>query len=947
MAVVLASSADASQHLCSYLPSRLPAIITDPQERLDTKSMLQQLFDGQSLRTFHLVEGVEPSMSTKGEVTLGPMSAHPMSCDDLIELCEASRSTYSTSSFLDHRGLADLDLISGRLSSTFSSFYCLALCFSDNPMGVCEGLAIPHSTIYRTRLHNALETVHALGSNASNLVFDSMWKSLEPLFESPFDTSKLRPGIFQTFPSDRKGSCVSGVVCCAIHALTSFVPNAGRETWAMVWSTLVHGKAYGKQRSTKPRLSLTSWLEVLDAFEQESALRMAKRLIRAIGARTCLEETLSACDTEYAKPDPRLGEWRIKRRIKESIADFLVHEEQSIRRALFKTESRDEIRNGGELVGTTSLIWLEWLRKCFLKEWDGSLQINRWSVAGSALELIEDLWKHHGRTQLDIPAKLLTIPAVFEYLDVDKAAQDWLSYKSDPNIRHLLSFKFLFDTRAIISLVRSSHHILMRRAYNEADAVLHLRRRTTLQSTLQDIVYLDQRLKTAQDHYLVLKISRQSVLSDAFDQLWHRERRELLRPLRVRMGIDEGEIGHDLGGVQIEFFKLACQELFDPNYSLFSIDPQTRLAWFQPATMIPLYKYQIVGLLFALAIYNGITLPVSLPLAFYKKLLFQQPNEADFREGWPNLAESLRFLQTYQGSVEDDLARDYVYSFDANGLNLDVCMNDPWDGWSLSDKIKLGTSMGLGRLKVMSQNPDRYHPPYLSGGQSLIDNVHPQLPLNGTPSEMEDSHLQNRPDFSSSDARVSRQGRFEWPGWKVEVAEPGEAVQPVTNDNRHDYISTYRKWVMDWSIRPQFNAFAKGFYSVMNLRPLTLLNADQFRNLVEGYNHLDINALQQAATYNHYTATSPVVCWFWEVAKAYPQEKQKQLLEFVTASSRVPVNGAASLTFIIERSDAETSALPGSSTCFGTLRLPEYESKEILASKLNIALEHSLGFGQA
>ncbi|THY85903.1 hypothetical protein D6C95_07735 [Aureobasidium pullulans] len=177
--------------------------------------------------------------------------------------------------------------------------------------------------------------------------------------------------------------------------------------------------------------------------------------------------------------------------------------------------------------------------------------------------------------------------------------------------------------------------------------------------------------------------------------------------------------------------------------------------------------------------------------------------------------------------------------------------------------------------------------------------------------------------------------------------EPDEYSKPVTNENRHQYISSYAKWVLDWSIRPQFNAFAKGFYSVMNLRPLTLLNADQFRTLVEGHNHLDINALQRATTYSHYTETSPVICWFWEVVKAYPQEKQKQLLEFVTASSRVPVNGAESLTFVIERSDSDTNALPGSSTCFSTLRLPEYESKQILTAKLDIALEHSLGFGQA
>jgi hypothetical protein len=106
----------------------------------------------------------------------------------------------------------------------------------------------------------------------------------------------------------------------------------------------------------------------------------------------------------------------------------------------------------------------------------------------------------------------------------------------------------------------------MRQAYNAADAVLQLRRKTMPQAHIQDVIYLDRRLRAAQDHYIVLKINRHSVLSDAFDQLWHRERRELLRPLRVRMGIDEGEIGHDLGGVQIEFFKLVCQEAFNSTY---------------------------------------------------------------------------------------------------------------------------------------------------------------------------------------------------------------------------------------------------------------------------------------------------------------------------------------------------------------------------------------------
>lgn len=263
--------------------------------------------------------------------------------------------------------------------------------------------------------------------------------------------------------------------------------------------------------------------------------------------------------------------------------------------------------------------------------------------------------------------------------------------------------------------------------------------------------------------------------------------------------------------------------------ALFSIDPQTRLAWFQPATMVPLYKYQLFGLLFALAIYNGITLPVSFPLVFYKKLLFQTPSEADLVEGWPSLARSLQHLQMHQGSVEEDFARDYVYSFDANGLHLDVSMDDPWDGWSVWDKIKSGKSMSLGRLKVMRHYPDKHHPTPAST-QTAQSTTH-KLPI-----PADNANSSNDQTQSQISARECHQSRFEWPGWKVEVVNPGELPHPVTNDNCHNFVSSYSKWVMDWSIRPQFNAFAKGFYSVMNLRPLTVSSC--FVATISNHTHL-------------------------------------------------------------------------------------------------------------
>jgi hypothetical protein len=231
--------------------------------------------------------------------------------------------------------------------------------------------------------------------------------------------------------------------------------------------------------------------------------------------------------------------------------------------------------------------------------------------------------------------------------------------------------------------------------------------------------------------------------------------------------------------------------------------------------MVPLYKYQLFGLLFALAVYNGITLPVSFPLAFYKKLLFQALGEAELAEGWPSLARSLQHLQMHPGSVEEDFAREHVYSFDANGLHLDVSMDDPWDGWSVWDKIRSGKNMSLGRMKVMRQYPDKHHPASRSTYTARSS-------MHESPVNTDCANLAYDQPQSQNGSHESDQSKFDWPGWKVEVVNPGESPQSVTNDNRQEFISSYSKWVMDWSVRPQFNAFAKGFYSVTNLRPLTV-----------------------------------------------------------------------------------------------------------------------------
>jgi len=74
---------------------------------------------------------------------------------------------------------------------------------------------------------------------------------------------------------------------------------------------------------------------------------------------------------------------------------------------------------------------------------------------------------------------------------------------------------------------------------------------------------------------------------------------------------------------------------------------------------------------------------------------------------------------------------------------------------------------------------------------------------------------------------------------------------------------------------------------------------------------------------------------------------KRKLLEFVTASDRVPVGGMRNLQFTIQRNGVDDGWLPTSYTCYGILLLPDYSSKEVMREKLKTALENSRGFGFA
>ena len=147
---------------------------------------------------------------------------------------------------------------------------------------------------------------------------------------------------------------------------------------------------------------------------------------------------------------------------------------------------------------------------------------------------------------------------------------EWMTFEANKRTIHLLDHPYLFNQSTLVTYFRAINYSRMNAAYEKAKATTGLMHSTISESNLmidQNSRYrLFERLRVATSKFLVLEIRRENVLRDTFDAVWRREEREMMRPLKIRLGENGGEEGMDSGGVQQEFFRLAIAEALNPDY---------------------------------------------------------------------------------------------------------------------------------------------------------------------------------------------------------------------------------------------------------------------------------------------------------------------------------------------------------------------------------------------
>jgi len=240
------------------------------------------------------------------------------------------------------------------------------------------------------------------------LIFDSLWVALEILYTPPSELSsqrspRLRPsrkGASKSSSSERplgdepitatsrrylSNLEAAHIVMICIHALTSLVPVGWPHTWAQLrklrsWGIVMPNAAPDTDEYTHP------YLNIVDELEYEPAIRLAERLLGAIGARTCFEHILATTKKQEAhqghlEEEPSSG----------SLVDIIVQHLKVVERVALASRRRLTPNSSvsDDPGWTVSATLMEWLKTIITKKWDSNVYINKWTSVGSAVMLLD------------------------------------------------------------------------------------------------------------------------------------------------------------------------------------------------------------------------------------------------------------------------------------------------------------------------------------------------------------------------------------------------------------------------------------------------------------------------------------------------------------------------------------------------------------------------------
>ena len=121
---------------------------------------------------------------------------------------------------------------------------------------------------------------------------------------------------------------------------------------------------------------------------------------------------------------------------------------------------------------------------------------------------------------------------------------------------------------------------------------------------------------------------------------------------------------------------------------------------------------------------------------------------------------------------------------------------------------------------------------------------------------------------------------------------PGGKETRVTNDNKDEYIQLVIEWRFINRVRKQMDQFLAGFNELVPLNLIKIFDEGELELLMCGIGCIDVKDWKNNTVYKgDYHPNHIVIQWYWRVVLSFSNEMRSRLLQFVTGTSRVPMNG--------------------------------------------------------
>ncbi|SCU81944.1 LADA_0C01992g1_1 [Lachancea dasiensis] len=170
---------------------------------------------------------------------------------------------------------------------------------------------------------------------------------------------------------------------------------------------------------------------------------------------------------------------------------------------------------------------------------------------------------------------------------------------------------------------------------------------------------------------------------------------------------------------------------------------------------------------------------------------------------------------------------------------------------------------------------------------------------------------------------------------------PSGADTAVTKTNVLQYLLAVADYKLNRKLRLGTRSFTGGLYTIVPPHWLEMFSSIELQMLISGGGKdIDLTDLHKHTEYGDYSEQDQTIKDFWSILADFDSQDRLKFVKFVTSVPRAPLQGFRALNplFGIRNAGSDVTRLPTASTCVNLLKLPDYQNRELLKTKLLYAI---------